>query len=250
MLVRVLALLISFLPTLGFYFWFKSFKEDKDYKDNCRKLLFTGIGCSTGVFLFSLVASLLWALSGLKKISPILNEAYSAFVLAAFSEEFVKGLAIRNNCKAHRDTVSWVDLIVYGGIVGIGFHLLESFVYMFSTNIGQILVRGVTSMHITFGMIMGYYYGKSIARDKPFYKFLAFFVPWLIHGVFDFTLGEFIEEWCEYLIVGPFVSLLADRIYLIVIVVFIIKSRKNNVNVQPIFGLTEQEEVNDNQLAG
>lgn len=246
MFVPIIALLVSFVPVLGFYFWFKSFKPDKEYKDNCKKLLFTGFACATGVFLFSLIASLIWALTGMKKISPILNEAFSAFVLAALSEELVKGYFARKNILEHKDTVSWIDMIVFTGIVGISFNLLESFVYMFSTNIGQILVRGLTEMHMTFGLIMGYYYGKAIVKNKPVYKFLAFFIPWLIHGVYDFTLGEFIEEWCEYLIVGPFVTLFACMVYLIVIVVFIVKSRKKNENLQPILRPEKQEEINDN----
>lgn len=241
----ILALLVSYIPAFVFYFWFKSLKQNKEYKDNCRKLLLLGIASSAGVVLFSLVASILWGLSGLDEISPILDEAFSAFILAALSEEFVKGLVARKNIQQHRATVTWIDMIVFTGIVGIGFHLLESVVYMFSTNIGQILVRGVTSMHMTFGLIMGYYNGKAIAKNKPFYKVLAFFIPWLIHGVYDFTLGDKIEEWCEYLIVGPFVALFATLIYLIVIIIFIIKSRKNNRNLEPLFPAEVQAEINE-----
>ena len=101
----ILALLVSYIPAFVFYFWFKSLKQDKEYKDNCRKLLLLGIASSAGVVLFSLVASLLWGLSGLDEISSILDEAFSAFILAALSEEFVKGFVARKNIQQHRATV-------------------------------------------------------------------------------------------------------------------------------------------------
>jgi hypothetical protein len=44
---------------------------------------------------------------------------------------------------------------------------------MFSTNVPQILVRGVTSMHAAFGLIMGLnlynFYWMSKARKNPYY---------------------------------------------------------------------------------
>ena len=234
MLVRIIALLISFIPTLCIYFWFKSFKTDQKYKDDCRKVLLKGVLSSLAVVGFSLVASLLWALTGLGKTHPVIDDAFKDFILAAASEEICKGYFAAKYIKENRTTISWIDMIVFTSIVGMGFCFIESFVYMFQTNIGQILVRGVTAMHPVLGMIMGYYNGKAVAKNKKGYHVLAFLIPWLIHGIYDWCLSDSVVQWCEYLIVGPFVALLVDLIYLIVIIVFIVKSRKNNVNVQPL----------------
>ena len=86
MLVRIIALLISFIPTLCIYFWFKSFKKDQKYKDGCRKVLLKGVLSSLAVVGFSLVASLIWALTGLGETHPVINEAFKDFILAAASD--------------------------------------------------------------------------------------------------------------------------------------------------------------------
>lgn len=235
-MVMIVPLLLCYVPALVFFFWYTTFKRDKDYKNACRDLLIKGVLSCLGVVLFSFVANVLWAMTGLGKTHPILDKAFHAFVLAAVSEELVKYLTTKGYIKKHNLKVSWIDLMVFTAIVGIGFHLIESVVYLFESSAGQMIVRGFTAMHMTHGLIIGYYFGKAITKNKPFYKVLALLIPIIVHGFYDFTLAEEVTAWCEYLVVGPILSLLIDFIYLFVLIVFIIKSRKNNINTYPLYG--------------
>ena len=75
--------------------------------------------------------------------------------------------------------VSFLDVMAYTAISAIGFELIEAFIYLFSTNVPQVLMRGVTSMHPAFGLVMGYIVAKGIniynfffmtkARKKAYY---------------------------------------------------------------------------------
>lgn len=67
-------------------------------------------------------------------------------------------------------------------IVGIGFQIVEDVLYAHSeANIVTALIRALTPFHFTFGLLRQ---GKG--NGKKGYYVLAFVVPFLVHGLYDF----------------------------------------------------------------
>ena len=65
---------------------------------------------------------------------------------------------------------------------------------MFSSNVAQILVSGVTNMHAAFGLIMGYILAKGYRKSRKKPAILAILVSTLIHGLYDLCLHETIID--------------------------------------------------------
>ena len=129
--------------------------------------------------------------------------AFEDFVLAALTEETFKFLAFRKVVRKAGYRCSWYDLTAFMTLVGIGFELLESAVYTFTSGPGQVLVRGITLMHGVFGFIMGYYYGKALYTGRKRWYIAAFLIPYLFHGIYDFTLSPGLEEVSDVFIFIP-----------------------------------------------
>lgn len=89
------------------------------------------------------------------------------------------------------------DAIVYATFVSLGFATLENILYVLRHGTETALVRSIISVpaHAFYAISCGYYLGLSKLnysignRSKgKMYKFLAFIVPVLMHGLFDFLL--------------------------------------------------------------
>jgi len=120
---------------------------------------------------------------------------YCAFFVAALAEEFFKYIVLfflvwRNNNFNER-----FDGIVYAVFISLGFAGVENLLYVFNPSIGGMstaLSRAVFAVpgHALFGVAMGYYF--AVARFEPWHRkrhlTLAFFVPFMLHGAYDFIL--------------------------------------------------------------
>ncbi len=232
--MTVIALLISYIPSLLIYFWLRNMKDDPDHRRTCRKLLRNGMLVVLGVTLFSLTANILWALLAGDKVSPLLDAAFHDFILAALSEETVKLCMAGRLIKKNRGTISWLDTAIYVTIVGIGFTLVEDVVYMFSTSIIHILVRGLTSLHVFYGMFMGWYIGKSRYTGKKRYAVIGFLVPWFLHGMYDFSLSEEFGALNDNLVFVPFLVILVTLIIGIRMILNIRKAKNDDQYLTPV----------------
>ncbi|MBQ0023068.1 MAG: PrsW family intramembrane metalloprotease [Prevotellaceae bacterium] len=126
----------------------------------------------------------------------IFGSFYSAFFVASGTEEalklFMLWLLLKNN--PHFD--EHMDGIVYAACVSLGFACLENVGYMFNSledlaTVG--LMRALISVpaHFFFAVFMGYYYslaafGPESTRKRNYV--LAFLIPFLWHGAYDFAL--------------------------------------------------------------
>ncbi len=120
-----------------------------------------------------------------------------AFYTAAFQEELAKYIVFLWAIYRHRHFNEWYDGILYGILVGLGFSFLENIFYFIDATNDLLLLyfgRSVLSMplHALLGGVMGYFIGKAkftFYKDKnAMMLFLAFFIPFLLHGLFDFVL--------------------------------------------------------------
>ena len=92
------------------------------------------------------------------------------------------------------------DGIVYAAVVSLGFAFFENMFYVFGDESAFFIagMRAVTSIpgHCTFGIMMGYYYGQAKYAEKHGnmqecrqYLKMAYLIPLLLHGFYDFILS-------------------------------------------------------------
>ena len=137
-----------------------------------------------------------------------------AFLVVAVAEEGCKFAFL---CTAWKNPAFdyRFDAIVYAVCVSLGFAALENVLYVMQYGFATALIRAVTSVpgHCFFGVYMGYWFGK--AKHARFYGLsgsgtylaLAFIVPVLLHGFYDFCCfmsgsnGLFVALFYAFLIV-------------------------------------------------
>ena len=233
MAVLVIALIISFIPSiLMFLFLRNNRKDDEEYKKNCTKLLWQGIPIALLVCLADLLLSILFGLTGVGDNSQILKDLFKCFVINATVEETCKFFVGNKYIKDDAEKVSRLDVISYLTIAAISFALIEDVVYMFSTNIGQIIIRGILMGHVPYELFMGLYYGKGLAENNKGYKILAFVVPILFHGSYNFLLNEYLPDWTGIVVI---LEVLVEVVFLVYMIFFIRKKRNDPEFTGPIF---------------
>ncbi|MBQ1566540.1 MAG: PrsW family intramembrane metalloprotease [Erysipelotrichaceae bacterium] len=238
MVVLFGALLVSCIFPLGLYFYLKTArKEDKEYQKDCWDLLWNGFLLGFPVFGFSLLCFLAFKLLHLGD-NWIVKLFFSNFVLKAVSEELMKYLLSSKIIKKNHAKISFLDLMAYTTISAIGFEIMESFTYLFSSNVGQIIVRGVTNMHAAFGLIMGYLMATGYKKNWKHPVLCGLVVPIIIHGVYDLCLSEEIADtdWGLLSLLIAFICLVIN----IVNYFFMNKARKDPYYTDPLFAEASQ----------
>lgn len=234
MLVLVGALLVSYIFPLGYFFFLKNgHKEDEEYQKDCWKTLLRGLLLGFPVFGFSFACNIIFALLTKDRSFPVLEALFSAFVLKALSEELMKYLNAGKTMKKNHEKVSYLDLLSFTCISAIGFELMEAVFYLIESNAGQILVRGITNMHASFGLIMGSIIGKGYKKGRKNPVPLGIFIPTLIHGFYDLCLAKAFEGADWTLLAVPIAA--ACLILNIYFIFFIRKTRKDPYYIDPLF---------------
>ena len=226
MVVQIIVFLISLIPCVFYYYFLKRLKGDNaEYKKDCRKTLVKGLGSAVPVFLLDLVINILLGLIGISDTaSPVVNTLIRCFVVNAFVEELVKVWIGKKTIKKNHDTVSWLDMIAFIAISSIGFEITESIVYVLSSSPGQLLVRGLSIMHLSFGLIEGWYNGKYASTGQKIYSVLSLAVSMLILGVLSLIFAA------------------ASLVYWIYMIFWIRKRKDDPVYSSPIYGEAPSEE--------
>ncbi len=241
--MQFVALPISFIPSLWVYFFLCNLKKDDvQYRQNCRKMLLSGVLSTLGVILLSGSLDILGSLSGIKNISPLIRAAFKDLIVAGLAEEIIKHLHVSRLIKANNDRICWIETIAYSGIVGIGFELAEAVIYAFGTNIIQVLVRGITALHVSYGLLMGYYIGRQIMTGQKKYAFLALFVPALIHGLYDFSLSEELLAVNDNFVFLPFIFTIISLVVGIRLLKRVHKNRSNPEYNRPLVEIRREKE--------
>ena len=204
----ILSFIVSLIPVIILYLWFKNkVKEDLTYKEMCKKMMIAGLLSVLPVTLFSMILNIILNIFFVDRTSLLRIFIYNFFVLA-FSEEVVKMATFYHIRKKNNYICSPLETMIFAGIVAIGFEILESFVYMIGSNPIEMIVRGVTMMHAGFGLFMGYYLAKGEeTKDKKYYV-IAFIIPWILHGLYDFSLQSEFLELNEYYVFVPFIIII------------------------------------------
>ncbi len=185
----MLVVSVSLIPVLLILYFV--YRQDKFEKEPLRLLLYA--------FVLGMLSSLPimyaeLALTDRMAAVPgrIHKVAYTAFVVAALTEEFVKFTILYYFLWKKKEFNESFDAIVYAVFISLGFAAVENFMYVSGHGLATGLYRAITAVpaHALFAVSMGYYFG--IAKfDKERRKtafVLALLVPVLWHGIYDFLL--------------------------------------------------------------
>lgn len=128
----------------------------------------------------------------------------SSFLLTGFLEEFFKWFIFIYTVYKYAEFDSIYDGILYGVSISLGFATVENVLYLFANGIEYAFSRAMfpVASHALFGVTMGYYLGKAKFSKKhnKFYSFIAFFLPFIFHGFYDFVLETVTSYWMFILV--------------------------------------------------
>ncbi len=181
-------LFISLAPVfiIAFYIYGRD-KYEKEPFSALLKALFTGILIVLPVyFIEKLLGNLSVETEGFR------YAAYTAFVVAALTEEGFKLLAFFIFIWKNENFNEKFDGIVYAVFIALGFAAVENIIYVFTGGYGVGVIRALTAVpaHALFGTMMGYYLGqaKFTEKHRVWNLCLAFILPFTFHGLYDFIL--------------------------------------------------------------
>jgi protease PrsW len=181
-------LFISLAPVLiiGFYIYSRD-KYEKEPIQALLKALFAGMLIVLPVFFIEkFLGSLFTGTEGIG------YAAYTAFIVAALTEEGWKLIAFFIFFWKNENFNEKFDGIVYAVFIALGFAAVENMLYVFTGGYGVGVIRALTAVpaHALFGIMMGYYLGqaKFRGRFRGFYLLFAFLMPFTFHGLYDFIM--------------------------------------------------------------
>ncbi|PID91424.1 MAG: PrsW family intramembrane metalloprotease [Bacteroidetes bacterium] len=169
-----------------FYVYFRD-KYDKEPIGLLLKALLAG-----GLVVLPIILVETWLTRMMPPLGRVGQAGYTAFVVAAFTEELFKLLALYLLVWRAKAFNEQFDGIVYAVFVSLGFAAVENIMYVMEAGYQTAMLRALTAVpaHAIFGITMGYYFGvariyEELRRD---YLRRAFLVPLLLHGIYDFII--------------------------------------------------------------
>ena len=181
-------LFISLAPVLiiGFYIYSRD-KYEKEPLSILLKALFAGVL----IVLPAVIIERFLSIPG-ERMEGLGYSSYTAFIVAGFTEEGLKFLAFYFFFLGNKNFNEKFDGIVYSVFIALGFAGIENILYVFTGGYGVGIIRALTAVpaHALFGIAMGYYFGIARFRsdNRSAFIFLAFFLPFLFHGLYNFLL--------------------------------------------------------------
>ena len=248
-MILIIAFIVSLIPSIALYLWLKNkMKDDEAYKQNCKKALIAGLTDVVPVFLLSSMFAIVFRfVFGLDRETDMIGLFLHKFITLAFVEEAVKtftGWKLLQKYKSY----SWLDVIIYFGIVGVGFGLAEDIPYAIGADIPTMLIRGISIAHGSYAMIIGYFAGKGMVNGDKWLGAAGFAISWFIHGLYDFTLADKVEEITDWIAVIPVSLAILDVVLIVVFILFIRKARRNPLYTTPIQSDPEKEPAETGEL--
>ena len=242
-MLSVLIFLLSIVPSVLIFIWLKNRKnDDLIYKKNCNSAFIRGIFSVLPILLFSavlFVLNIVLRFTLLQNVNILVYKAIYTFLVLAFAEEIIKYLAFRLLLKKKNYAYSWADVVAFMVIIGTSFGLIEDLPYAIGADPITMLVRGLTMGHVGYGFIMGWFYAKRLYTNKKRYGVISVLIPWLIHGIYDFSLTpELIEFNDNFTFIAVLMAIL-EIVTLILMLRFFKRAKKKEIYNQPLIPVAQ-----------
>lgn len=191
MLYNIIALIGGFIP-VGLIFWYLLWinSDNPIYTKDCYFSLAGGALCCAIIVVFTYLINFAWEAGGLHDSHPILTAVIKDFILFAVTEELIKHYMIRKAARKYKGAIEKHELIAFGGIVGIGFEVVENIYYAFGSDALSIAIRGITLPHVAYGLLIGWFIAKAIEKHDKKYIVPALVIPTVFQGLYEFSLSE------------------------------------------------------------
>ncbi|WMJ79003.1 PrsW family intramembrane metalloprotease [Sedimentibacter sp. LTW-03] len=195
--MRLNLLITAITPGLALgliIYWFD--RHDREPLRVLMKVFFMGV---VSVVPTVLIENLL---SSFNFFPGILGAAYTAFIIAGLTEEFMKRKVVLKYVYYNPVFDEKLDGIVYCVMSALGFATIENIMYVvfrFSDIESIGLYRAVLSVpaHMLFAITMGYYLSlakfSATPENSRYYFKKSLTVPVVLHGIFDFILMSGID---------------------------------------------------------
>lgn len=196
MLTLSIAIFSALLPA-GLLLWY-IYRQDSTSPEPAKwlwKSVLYGVLSAFAAILLAIPISLI--LDRLQ-LPGVLGSATNAFFTAAIPEEAAKMFMLWLVLRKNPFFDEHFDGVVYATCVGLGFAAFENILYIvqnLSDFVSVAVIRGLFSVpgHFFFAVAMGYYismahFASATVKQKRKYFLLAYFIPVLLHGIFDTLL--------------------------------------------------------------
>ncbi|AGB42187.1 putative membrane protein [Halobacteroides halobius DSM 5150] len=194
-------LIVSVLPGLLWVYFFYS--KDKYEPEPVRLILVTFFYGALAVIPVGLIE---FPFSNLLANPPsMLMLLLLSVGIVGVTEEVAKFAVVRYTIYSSDEFDEVVDGIIYSVSAGLGFAVLENFLYtlVFGYQVGMIRAIVTSLIHASFSGIMGYYLGRAKLEDNSTLILVGLVQVILLHGLYDFlVLGGFISDYIVYGIVA------------------------------------------------
>lgn len=212
----ILLFLLSLIPVFIILWLFYYFDNEKE---SLLLLLKLFIGGCLSIILIKILANNFYNFDPdmLYGDNSFIQQFFEKFSLIGVVEEFSKWIIIYLLIWRNKEFNYIYDGIIYSVFVSMGFAVVENFNYLMETNDMMTLISRcllTVPAHMCFGIIMGCYWGdaKYYKKSKRRYcKYKAFFIPVLLHGMYDYLLSFGNDAFVIFLIY--FILLLIVSIY-------------------------------------
>ena len=168
-----------------------------DEKESLKTLISLFVGGCLSLVLIKFLANQFYEFDPdmLYGETTALQQFFEKFSLIGTVEEFSKFIILYILVWKNKEFNYVNDAIIYAVFVSMGFAVVENFNYMMEYgDIMTLISRSLLTVpaHACFGIIMGSYLGDAKyyrSSNRGFYKYLAFFIPMLLHGLYDYLLS-------------------------------------------------------------
>ena len=238
MFLSIIFFILSIIPSILIVKWLKNRrKDDLAYQESCKSAIARGLVAVLPIIAVSGVLALtenVLKATILQGMNILVYEAMHTFIVLAFAEELVKFTAFKLLLKKRFNDYSWADVTAYMVIIGTVFGLVEDLPYAIGSSPMVMLVRGITMGHVGYGFVMGWFYGKSLYTGDKKYAVMAFVIPFLVHGLYDFSLTPELLQLNDNYSIIAFVLALLDLVLLFLMIRFFRRSRKKEHYNRPL----------------
>ena len=183
-------LIASLLPVILLMAYI--YKRDTFNKEPWQLLMKAFLFGVLAAFIDMPVASAIHAMVPKPFSSAGWDAFHEAFFSAAFPEELCKLLMLYLCIWKNPHFDEYYDGLEYAAFVGLGFAGIENVLYIMQGGLGLAVGRGIFAVpaHFFFAIFMGYFFSLARFRyeKRLFYLILAYIVPVILHGTYDFLL--------------------------------------------------------------
>ena len=191
MLYNIIAVIGGFIP-VGLIFWYLWWihTDSVIYTKDCFYTLAYGALFCIVVVLITDLVNLGWNKLGFHDNYPLLSAIIKDFIMLAFAEEFLKHYVLGKALKKYIGAIEPHEIIALGGIVGVGFDIVDNITSSIGADLVSIIIRGITMPHVAYGLLMGWFVAKAIKKNNKAYIAPAILLPIIIQGLYDFSLSN------------------------------------------------------------